>query len=100
MSVFTFAPMRHALPRVAPISQPQPKMSLQLPSFTGMRLSKAMPLQTTGKLLQCVYPNFAKVDLHIVLVMMSPSHPFPPLPSQNWLAISWKAFRTVANGLP
>jgi len=48
MSVFTFAPMRAALPRAAtPAVRPQ-RLAVPLPSFTGMRMSKLMPLQIEG----------------------------------------------------
>ncbi len=49
MATFTFTGMRNALPRVAPFtaSRPQPS-KLALPSFSGMRLSKGLPMQAAG----------------------------------------------------
>ena len=51
MSVFTFAPMRGALPSRAMLPQaarPQPRLCAQLPVYTGLRLAKHMPCETAG----------------------------------------------------
>ena len=56
MSVYTFAPMRAAMPRVSmPAGRPQQKLMASLPSFTGMRLSKLMPLEIEGGILGAIY---------------------------------------------
>lgn len=49
MSVFTFAPMRQALPQRMSLPKPsQVKLAIQMPSFSGMRLTKNMPLESAG----------------------------------------------------
>ena len=51
MSVYTFSPMRAALPRVTmPACRPQQRLTASLPSFTGMRMAKMMPAQLEGAL--------------------------------------------------
>lgn len=58
MSVFTFAPMRASLPRVSmPAVRPQQKLVASLPSFTGMRMSKLMPVNLEGKEINVLEDN-------------------------------------------
>lgn len=55
MSVFTYAPMRAALPQA--VARPQQRLTLSLPSFEGMRVSRNMPcMQPAGEKAQCVRP--------------------------------------------
>lgn len=47
--MYTFAPMRAAVPRVAmPASRPQQRLVASLPSFMGMKASTALPIQLAG----------------------------------------------------
>ena len=47
MATFTFTGMRASLPRVAPFTATKPQ-KLSLPAFSGLRLSKGLPLQSAG----------------------------------------------------
>lgn len=50
MATFTFASMRAALPaRVTPFTTARPqRLTVQLPAFSGLRLSSGLPMQAAG----------------------------------------------------